>query len=356
MLSILSVDHFRNLEPLKWQPAPGSHLLLGGNGAGKTSVLEAIYVLATTRSFRAGELGDCARHGSDHFHVEAEVEDGRRTRLEVTLSAGRRTRLVNGKSASLSEHLAVLPVVAWVPAEAQALTGEPTLRRKLMDRGVVGIRPAALEVLDRYRQALRQKRRLLAGGGAEIEVWNGVLATAAADLIRQRALYVERLRAELAGVLDEAAGAGLPFPEIELRYRPSPGRGLEGAEAIAGSFERIADRERLRQLPLIGPHRDDLEVLWEGREVRRVASAGERKALSLLMVAAHGRVLAAAGRPAVHLLDDADAELAAPTLAALWGVFARAPQLFATSNRPQVWITLEVGAAWQLDKGRLEPL
>ena len=90
--------------------------------------------------------------------------------------------------------------------------------------------------------------------------------------------------------------------------------------------------------------------------MRRVASAGERKALSLLMLAAHGRVLAAAGRPAVHLLDDADAELAPQTLAALWGIFARTPQLFATSNRPQVWITLDVGAAWQLDKGRLEPL
>ncbi len=347
---------FRNLEPLAWRPEPGSHLLLGGNGAGKTSLLEAIYVLATTRSFRTPRLADCVRHGEEAFAVEGEVESGRRCRLEVGWRGGERLRAVNGKTGSLAEHLGVLPVVAWHAGEADVLTGTPGARRRFLDRGVVGARPSALAVLSRYRAALLQKRQLLAGSGEGLEAWNELLAGAAAEVIRLRQAYFERLEQELAAVVEVAAAAGLTLPAIELRYRPSPASGLDGAAEIAASLARMAERERRRQLPLVGPQRDDLEVLLGGHEVRRVASAGERKALSLLLLAAHGRVLAAAGRDPLYLLDDADTELAPPTLAALWGVFAGAGQLVATSNRPQVWLALAVGRVWQVEKGRLASL
>ena len=154
-------------------------------------------------------------------------------------------------------------------------------------------------------------------------------------------------------VLEES---GLPFPPVDLRYRPSPASGLEGAATIADSLECIAERERRRQMPLLGPHRDELEILWGGHDIRRVASAGERKALSLLLLAAHGRALEAVGTRPVYLLDDADAELSPQTHAAVWNVFRGVEQVIATSNRPQVWLTLEVGKAWEMDKGRMQAL
>ena len=353
MLAQLVASGFRNLEPLVWQPAGGSHLVLGGNGAGKTSLLEALYVLATTRSFRTSQLGDCIRHGSELFHLEGEVESEQRTRLEVGFGREWRLRTVNGRPAPLAEHLAALPVVAWATGDSEMLSGPPVFRRRFLDRGIVGMRPTALEVLGRYRRALRQKRELLASGGHGLEAWNEVLAGAAADLIARRLAYVEALASRLGEVLAEA---GLPFPEISLRYRPSPASGLEGAEAVRESLERMADRERQRQLPLLGPHRDDLEILWGEREMGRVGSAGEKKALLLLLLAAHGRVVDAAGRSPVYLLDDADAELAPPTLAAVWSVFAVARQLVASSNRPQVWLTLPVGSLWQMESGRISAL
>src|SRR4030095_1478521 len=98
-------------------------------------------------------------------------------------------------------------------------------------------------------------------------------------------------------------------------------RGLGGQESIAAARDRIADRERRRQIPLLGPQRDELEILWGGHEIRRVASAGERKSLSLMLIAAHGRVMEEAGRRPLYLLDDLDAELAPPTVAAVWDVF-----------------------------------
>src|SRR6185436_5228433 len=125
---------------------------------------------------------------------------------------------------------------------------------------------------------------------------------------------------------------------------------------ILEALERVSDAERRRRIPLAGPQRDELEILWDGHEIRRVASAGERKALSLLLLAAHGEVLSAAGRSPLLLLDDADAELAPQTVASVWTVFAAASQVVVTSNRPQVWLTLEIGALWEVERGALRPL
>jgi DNA replication and repair protein RecF len=355
LISQLLVSDFRNLEPLDWWPGRGSHLLLGGNGAGKTSLLEAVYVLATTRSFRAAQIVDCVRHGSASFRLHAEVDTDRRSSLEVVWADGRRERTLNGKVSPLAEHLAALPVVAWTSAEAEVLIGAPKARRRFLDRGIVASRPAALELLGRYREALRQKRELLLQGGTGVEIWNELLASLAAEVIRLRHDYVESLRGMLLAVIGES---GLPFPPVELRYRPSPTSGLDGAESIAESLEAAAEKERRRQLPLLGPHRDELEILWGGHDIRRVASAGERKALSLLLLAANGRAVEAAGRSPVYLLDDADAELAPTTHSAVWKVFLgeESRQILASSNRPQVWLTLEVGKVWEMEKGKLSLL
>jgi DNA replication and repair protein RecF len=370
MLATITTRGFRNLEPLTWTPGPGRHLLLGDNGAGKTSLLEAIYVLATTRSFRNAQLADCIRHDADFFHLGGEVTAAARTHLEVGLrrgvsgrpgSGGERVRGVNGSATTLAEHLAVLPVVAWEAGEGEVLTGAPALRRRFLDRGVVGSRPVALEALTRYRQALRGKRDLLAGHGGSrpgprgtdpelLDSWNTVLAAAAAEVIALRAAYAGRLAERLAEVTAEA---GLPFPPVTFVYRPSPAAGLAGAEAVLERLRRAAAGELRQGTPLLGPHRDDLEISWGGHPVKATVSAGERKALSLLLTAAHARVLAAAGREPILLLDDLDAELAPGTLARLWEVFSGAPQLVASSNRPAVWEGLATEHRGSLVGGQL---
>ena len=175
------------------------------------------------------------------------------------------------------------------------LVGAPKARRRFLDRGVVGSRPAALEVLGRYREALRQKRQLLPAGRRGIEIWNELLAAAGRGGDPScRHDYVERLERML--LARSSRQSGLPFPPVELRYRPSPATGWKGSGVIADSpgahRRRASAGARCRSL---GPHRDELEILWGGHEIRRVASAGERKALSLLLLAAHGRVMEAAG-------------------------------------------------------------
>jgi len=357
MLVSLSARAFRNLDPLDWSPGPGRHLLLGGNGAGKTSVLEAVYLLATTKSFRTTQIEDCARHGTEGFHLSAEIEDDARVGLEVGWTAGGgKVRAVNGKGTSLAEHLEVLPVVAWEGREAEALTGAPAARRRWLDRGVVGLRPGAISALARYRRALAGKRellarpRVLAEDPSQLDSWNELLAAAAAEVCTLRAAYAARLAAELVAAV-EAAGIG--FPEVGLAYRPSPGCALEGEEAIGRKLAAAVGGERRRGAPLVGPQRDDLEVTWAGHPVRGTVSAGERKALSLMLTAAHGRVISAAGREPVYLLDDLDAELAPATLERVWEAFSGVSQLVASSNRPGVWEGLAVERRWGLEEGRL---
>ncbi len=351
MLVGLEAEDFRNLAPLRCSFGTGSHLFLGRNGAGKTSLLEAVYVVATTRSFRTARISDCCRHNATSFRLRAEVESERRVRLDLGWKAGERWRTVNDQKVSLAEHLAVLPVVCWTSGDVDILVGPPALRRQLLDRGIVSLRPSVISVITRYRRVVEEKRQLLLHGGGELDTWNSLLASAAAELIRLRAAQVERLSSALDQVLNDAA---LGFPKVELKYRCSPRCGVDGAEAIAAELESVSDRERRQRQLLIGPHRDDVAVTWDGHEIRRVASAGERKALGLALLAAQGRVLEDAGRDPIYLLDDADAELDGGRLESLWRVFGRCRQVFATSSRPAIWDQIDIGRRWSLAGGTLD--
>ncbi len=313
-------------------------------------MVEAIYLLATTKSFRTADLAACVRHGEAGFHLEAVAGRNGRDRLELGWQSGERRRLANGQTLPLGEHVALQPVVLWTAAEADLLGGAPVLARRLIDRGLVSTRPAALAVLTRYRRVLAQKRHLLASGGhGALESWNGMLAEAAAAVIALRAAYVRALERALVEV---AARTAVPFPPLRLEYLPSPRAGAEGAATILAALERLTARERERRAPLLGPHRDALRLLWGGREVGEVASAGEGKALGLLLAAAQGRLVEASGRDPLYLLDDADAELDRDRLAALWKVFTPVTQLLATSSRPEVWDGLSSDHRWTLVEGR----
>lgn len=357
MLVRLEARSFRNLADLDLNLSPGSHLFLGPNGAGKSSILEAIYYLATSRSFRARQIADCVHHGGAGFSLVGEVEGESRQRLTAGFSEGKKFRSVNGKVTSLADHLAVLPVVSWATGDAEILTGSPQFRRRLLDRGILGLRPTSLEALERFRRALLQKREILqrsAGPvGEELPSWNGVLAGAISDLAELRNQFFLRLRDQLTGVLRDL---DLPLPPIEINYRPSPSSALQGAEEIFRSLSRLADRELRRGGPLVGAQRDEIEISWGGREIRSVASAGERKVLGLAILAAHARVLNEAGRAPLVLIDDADAELATATLGAVWKTFAFAPQILTTSSRPQAWLTVTTDRVWGVEKGAVSPL
>ena len=348
MLGSLATTGFRNLEDQIWQPAPGRNVLLGDNGTGKTSLLEAVYLALTTKSFRCSQLSDCVRHGESLFHLAADLCPFS-TRLEVSWANGKLRHLVNGKPSTLGDHLGSAAVLPWTSAESDLLTGAPELRRRFVDRVLVGAQPKSLEVLSRYRRVLAQKRIVLAAGAAGLEPWNELLVESGAQLIDLRSAAVASLRSALAEVV---AASDLPFRDLELRYQPNPKEGEDGKLALASAITRHHQDERRRRVALVGPHRDDLVLLWRGRELRRAVSAGERKALGMALVAAQGRVLRAAGRAPIFLLDDADAELDRAALGRVWSAFPGDAQILASSNRPEVWSPSQADGFWRVSRGR----
>ena len=323
-------------------------MLVGPNGAGKTSLLEAIYFLATTRSFRTSALGDCRRHGEAGLSVTGRVEQTGRVDLAAGLNERGLYRKLNGKDSRLSEYLAGLPVVSWSAADSRLIDGSPAERRRFLDQGVVGVSPSAISVLTRYRKALDQKRELLRQGHSGLSPWNAVLAEAGSELMERRHRYVIELREVMA---DLVRTLGLETPEISIEYRSSPEIEPHSAENLAEALERLRGSERDARRPLIGPHRDELFLSWGGREARRVGSAGEKKLLGMVLTAARGRVLSRHGRDPVYLLDDIDSELDRDRLVACFSLFSTEEQVISTSSNPDLSKTLEGMRTWSLSDG-----
>lgn len=337
VLRRLQLRDFRCFARLDWEP-PGPRLLLTGpNGSGKTSVLEATYLAATSKSFRAPRLEACLRRGAGSFEVVARVGERPTRELAVRWSPAERSRTLDDKPTPLAEHLAVLPTLAWCHADQELLTGAPELRRRFLDRAAVLLRPALLDDLTRYRRALAAKRALLEQGRpapAELESWNRLLARHGAALAAARGALAVGLEAALRALV----ARHLPsLPPVALAYRASAPAAVAGEEALYAALEAARARELARRAPLVGPHRDDLEISWNGGSARAGASAGERKALGLLLLAATAERLASSQREPMLLVDDADAELDRERLVAVVGAFAGVSRLVATSARPEVW-------------------
>ena len=349
----ISAEGFRNLASGPWKPFAGRQLILGSNGAGKTSWLEAIYVLATTRSFRTHRLAICATHGREDFRLACEVTGDRRSRLEARWGSSRSgsgglTRTVNDSSVTTAEYLSVLPVVSWSAQSGEVVAGAPTARRRFVDQGLVAGKPSLFVTLSRYRQALGQKRALLREGRvSELETWNLVLAPLIVEIVRERARHVAALDETIVRLLEQVSGEDYG---IRLRYRPSLGLSEDAtSDAALEELQRVSRSEIDRRMPMIGPQRDDLEILWRGHPAAQVTSAGERKLLGLALHAARGGLLATSDRSPIYLLDDLDTELDEARLGVVVRLFSSDSQLFVTSNRPHVWREIELDRIWSLE-------
>ena len=362
MIKKLVLQRFRNLPDLEVAFGAGCTLLVGATGAGKTSLLEALYLVSTTKSFRASRLEDClqlseTREAAPGFLVSAEVDRGSRLRLDLGWTRERGLwRQINGEAVRAAQYLEVQPALAWSTVESETLIGPPALRRRLLDRGLVGLRPSVLTLLAQYRRALEHKRRLLLDPRPEagsLEAFDRLLAESGCEISKRRRRYVTQLQEAMRLVLERT---GLPWPPIELCYQPSTTKTLDDAEAwIEEIARRRNDECRLRR-PLVGPHLDRFEVLWRGHAVRRMASAGERKLIGLVLLSAQAELLREGGREPILLLDDLDAELDRPSLEAISRVFERLAQWVVSSNRPEVFDRFSIDHRWKIDSGQTERL
>ena len=321
VLTTLALRDFRNLARLDLEMPDAGAVVIGENGQGKTNLLEAIYYLHLLRSVRGARDVDIVRFGAAGFHIAARTGGGKHHELSAGFERqGRRKRVkVDGaEPARLSDALGALPCVLFSPADVDLVAGAPSSRRRYLDILLALSSRPYLAALQRYRAALAQRNAALrdalrsAGGRAEqrVAVWEAPLAEHGAVLWRERVRWTERAAgrfAELCAAIGEQA-------PVEMRYatalEPDSTEVDEVVRTLARSLEQKRALDMRRGLTHAGPHRDDLALTLDGRELRAFGSAGQQRtaAIALRLLEAetlHHRL----GAAPLFLLDDPFAEL-----------------------------------------------
>jgi len=328
-LESLLLFNFRNLANTTVRFSDGLNILQGENGQGKTNLMEAIYLLGTTKSFRRCRTGELVVEGQGTCSLIGRVVRNDRAD-DLFFRIGEGGTKVFGRADSpedLYDYIGALDILAFTGEHLSIVRGGPEERRKFIDRGIVGVKSTYLRTLVDYRRAVRQKNRFLtdsarglAGNGGEflieLEAWNERIVDLGSRILMERAEHVSRLR-EFLQEIHSGLFAGAR-PRVEMKMRTAigdddsiAGEGLDSVSArLRKRLESATRRERERCLSLVGPHRDEIEFRYGGRPLRQYGSSGQQR--GFLLAAKLGRAeihRARTGGYPVFLFDDFESEL-----------------------------------------------
>ncbi|HET7169283.1 MAG TPA: DNA replication and repair protein RecF [Candidatus Limnocylindrales bacterium] len=345
-LDALSVLDLRGYAALEVAFGPGTHLIWGPNAAGKTSLLEAIALLAWGRSHRTNADGELIRWGRDLARIEGRVGG---EVLEVAIarsgadgSSGRKRIRINGvgrRAASLGR---ILRAVSFAPEDMLLVVGSPSLRRAAIDALAAARFPAYADDLATYGRTLQQRNSLLRSireeqaSREELRFWDdafidsgGRVVTARLGLLDDLAEPIAAAHREIAP--EEAAGG------LTLRYATNSPTlsGETPRDALARRLVDTADKEIWNGSTVIGPHRDDVAFDLAARDLAGFASRGQQRTAILAFKLAELDLLTALdGRPPLLLLDDVFSELDPDRRGHLVRRIAALPQAFVTTTTP----------------------
>jgi DNA replication and repair protein RecF len=303
-LSRVQVTDFRSLHSATLQLDPAFTLITGANASGKTSLLEAIYVLGRGRSFRTRRLEHLIRHGTERFVVFGEVElQGRKVPLGVEGSAaGVRAKIAGEKPASLAELAVALPVQIIDPEVHRLIEEGPSRRRRFLDWGVFHVEQSFVTDWQRYQQVLRQRNAALKArqSKAMVSVWDAELISFGERLSGARLRYVAMLAEAAAPIAQHLLGLSLG-----LSYRTGWSKDRSLAEAVDQSWSHDQEMGATQ----VGPHRAELAIRLDGAAVKDRISRGQQKLLAASLLVAQVKLFPEQGVRPTLLLDDPAAEL-----------------------------------------------
>jgi len=317
--------------------------LLGPNGQGKTNLLEAAGLVTALRSFRVSEIEPLVRVGCAEARVRIDVDLGEEggAVIEATLAKGSRRALVDGQPvAAAADLIPRFPTVVFCSDDLRLVRGSPGNRRRWLDLALSGTDPAYLRDLRAFTRALESRNALLRSGqadDAQLEALERAMLPPATGVTRARAQALAELAPHLRQVCD-AAG----FPDL-ARLTPRPDT---PADRLAEAWRDGRRLDRQTETTRHGPHRDDFDILFGGRDAATHASEGQQRLLVLALCLAQLRRSALlASTPPVILADDVLGELDEERRRAFWSAIGDAHQVIATGTTPPAggkWRVIEV--------------
>jgi DNA replication and repair protein RecF len=355
-LAHIRLRDFRNYARLDADFAPGFHLLLGSNAQGKTNVLEAIYLMATLRSFRGVGGAQMVRHGQKGYFAGGRVIGQGEHDIKMYWSVRERNLSLDGQPVrKLTDYLGVLRTVVFCTEDLQLIKGTGRCRRRFMDLLLAQTVPVYLPLLQRYAQALRSRNAILkqsAQDEAALESFSREVIKLGDELSRFRRELVPRL-APLARLAYRQISNDAE--ELRVEYQPS----IKKDFAIELAQSRA--RERVYRSTLIGPHRDDLQLLLGNTSAAQFGSEGQKRTLAITLKLTQAEYLTGLhGSPPILLIDDVMGELDLKRRSGFLPLLERAHQ-----SRGQVFMTAteenwprELGRElhrWEVRAGTLMP-
>ena len=329
-LAHLKLRDFRNYARLEADFTPGFHLLLGDNAQGKTNILEAVYLIATLRSFRGVGSAQMVRHGQKGYFLGSQiVGQGEHETKMYWSSQERSLTLDNQPVRRLTDYLGVLRTVVFCSEDALLVKGPGRARRRFLDLLLSQTHPTYLPLLQRYAKALRARNALLKRPILDpmaLESFSQELVSAGQAIMKLRQELVPRFsplaRLAYRRISNDAE-------ELRLDYQPSVKRDF------ALDLAQMQARERSYRSTLVGPHRDEVQLLLNDRPAAQFGSEGQKRTLAIALKMAQAEYLTGLhGAPPVLLIDDVMGELDLKRRTGLLPLLQRAHQA-----RGQVFMT-----------------
>lgn len=312
----LSCRDFRNFERMDLELPQSGLAIIGENGQGKTNLLESIFYMQVLRSARGARDQDLVRFGAKGFHISstASLEDDRTTELSAgfeTAGKKKKVTLDGGVVARLSDAFGSLPSVMFSPRDIQLIAGAPSERRRFLDLVLALTSRRYLSALQHYRAALNRRNAALrdaarTGDDDTPAVWEPSLAEHGATLVCERAAWVSERADEFSRL---SAAIGEPGRST-MSYASAIAKSEDPHSALAEALARQRKHDIRRGMTHSGPHRDDVSLILDGRDLRVFGSAGQQRTAAIALRMLEGATLRTArGVSPVMLLDDPFAEL-----------------------------------------------
>jgi len=306
----LRIERLRIVEAVEIEPGPNIILMTGPNGSGKTSVLEALHVLAYGRSFRSASREVLIRRGSVDFSIFAEVRAAADTgthRLGLACSSrGWQARVDGDSVATLGELLRLCPVVCFEPGSHALIAGPSELRRRFLDWGLFHVEPSFPAIWRRYQRSLKQRNALLKSGQSRdaLDAWDAEISDSGQQLHALRQSYSANLLSHLSAAAAKLMPeAGAPLFRYAAGWRSD-------RETLAQALSQSRERDLATGHTHVGPHRANWELIYPELPMRESFSRGQEKVTALICVLAQAEHFAkACGHWPIIALDDLASEL-----------------------------------------------